>query len=80
MCKIKNKPPQNKELISTGVGEGIALNDLLLRCDRADVLCMVAAVIVHPTSQLSDIPFTGEEFYINCSIFLSFRHTTTVQI
>ena len=71
--KNNNQYPQNIELISIGVGEGIALNDLLLRCDRADVLCMVAAVIVHPTSQLSDIPFTGmEHYYIQLSVLSYF--------
>ena len=43
----KSKNIQQKKMTSVGVGDDIALNDKLLRSDRADILCMVAGVIVH---------------------------------
>ena len=33
--------------VSVGVGDGVAYNESLLRCDRVDIICMIAAVIFH---------------------------------
>lgn len=43
----REKKREVVESVSVGVGSGLAVQDTLLRSDRVDMLCMVAAVLFH---------------------------------
>ena len=45
--KERGREKEVVESVSVGVGSGLAVQDILLRSDRVDVLCMVAAVLFH---------------------------------
>ena len=68
----KSKNILRKMMTSQGVGDDIALTDKLLRSDRADILCMVAGVVVHAAQPFDNfIQMNSSGLLMCCNFFFN---------
>ena len=75
--KEREREREVVERVSVGVGSGLAIQDTLLRSDRVDMLCMVAAVLFHDPPTIGNslaIRMLLADSLISCPLFLCILH------